>query len=197
MREVMMKAQELAEAILNSETYGKMKKLEGEVRHDETAARLLSDMIEKRQAVENILSSANMQPEELSRASQEMEEALHDSPCRLGCLAQDSRQPFGHFPFSCRLYLRQLFLPEEAQFHSWRNEHASFFVVDHDALLVFHYDEDPQRLHGHRHTFVEAVAHDANDIVDPFPGVRHRGAPFLSQSGQKFLVVHNRLKTIK
>lgn len=75
MREVMMKAQELAEAILNSETYGKMKKLEGEVRHDETAARLLSDMIEKRQAVETILSSANMQPEELSRASQEMEEA--------------------------------------------------------------------------------------------------------------------------
>ena len=75
MREVMMKAQELAEAILNSETYGKMKKLEGEVRHDETAARLLSDMIEKRQAVENILSSANMQPEELSRASLEMEEA--------------------------------------------------------------------------------------------------------------------------
>ena len=75
MREVMMKAQELAEAILNSETYGKMKKLEGEVRHDETAARLLSDMIEKRQAVETILSSANMQPEELSRASLEMEEA--------------------------------------------------------------------------------------------------------------------------
>ena len=75
MREVMMKAQELAEAILNSETYGKMKKLEGEVRHDETAVRLLSDMIEKRQAVETILSSANMQPEELSQASLEMEEA--------------------------------------------------------------------------------------------------------------------------
>ena len=35
MREVMMKAQELAVAILNSETYTRMKKLEGEVRHDE------------------------------------------------------------------------------------------------------------------------------------------------------------------
>ena len=75
MREVMMKAQELAEAILNSETYTKMKKLESEVRHDETAARLLSDMIEKRQAVESILSSAGMKPEELSSASLEMEAA--------------------------------------------------------------------------------------------------------------------------
>ena len=75
MRDVMMKAQELAEAILNSETYTKMKKLEGEVRHDETAARLLSDMIEKRQAVESILSSAGMKPEELSSASLEMEAA--------------------------------------------------------------------------------------------------------------------------
>ena len=75
MRNVMMKAQELAEAILNSETYTRMKKLESEVRHDETAARLLSDMIEKRQAVESILSSANMKPEDLSSASLEMEAA--------------------------------------------------------------------------------------------------------------------------
>ena len=75
MRNVMTKAQELAEAILDSEVYQTMKKLEGEVRHDDEAAFLLGDMIEKRQQVENVLSSANMKPEELSRASLAMEEA--------------------------------------------------------------------------------------------------------------------------
>lgn len=75
MRNVMTKAQELAEAILDSEVYQTMKKLEGEVRHDNDAAFLLGDMIEKRQQVENILSSANMNPEDLSRASLAMEEA--------------------------------------------------------------------------------------------------------------------------
>ena len=75
MRDVMMKAQELAEAIADSEIYRTMKNLEGEVRHDAEASRLLGDMIEKRQAVENILSSAGMKPEDLSQASLEMEEA--------------------------------------------------------------------------------------------------------------------------
>lgn len=75
MREVMMKAQELAEAILDSEVYRKMKKLEGEVRHDPEAGKLLGDMIEKRQKVEETLSSSNMKPEDLSKASLEMEEA--------------------------------------------------------------------------------------------------------------------------
>ena len=75
MREVMMKAQELAEAILDSEVYQKMKKLEAEVRHDPEAGKLLSDMIEKRQKVEETLSSNGMKPEDLSKASLEMEEA--------------------------------------------------------------------------------------------------------------------------
>ena len=75
MREVMTKAQELAEAILDSEVYQKMKRLEREVRKDEEAGKLLSDMIEKRQAVEETLSSSGMKPEDLARASEEMEEA--------------------------------------------------------------------------------------------------------------------------
>ena len=75
MKQVMQKAQELAESILASEIYTDMKRLEGEVRHDPEAAACLSDMIEKRQRVENILSSANMNPEELAQASREMEEA--------------------------------------------------------------------------------------------------------------------------
>ena len=75
MREVMMKAQELAEVILDSEVYRKMKQQENEVKRDPEAARALGDMIEKRNRVETILSSADMDPNELARASSEMEEA--------------------------------------------------------------------------------------------------------------------------
>ncbi len=75
MRDVMMKAQELAEAILDSGYYQKMKDLEREVQKDPVSGHLLEDMYAKRQRVENVLSSANMKPEELSRASLEMEEA--------------------------------------------------------------------------------------------------------------------------
>ena len=75
MREVMMKAQELAEAILSSETYQKMKQQEGAVRNDPDAAAALGDMIEKRQRVEEILSAADMDANELAEASREMEEA--------------------------------------------------------------------------------------------------------------------------
>ena len=75
MRNVMMKAQELAEAILASEIYRKMKQQENDVQRDPDAARALGDMIEKRNRVENILSSTDMNPNELAEASREMEEA--------------------------------------------------------------------------------------------------------------------------
>ena len=75
MHEVMNKAQELAEAILDSEVYTKMHTLELRMNKDEEAAKAMSDMIEKRQAVENILASANLDPDELARASEEMEAA--------------------------------------------------------------------------------------------------------------------------
>jgi cell fate (sporulation/competence/biofilm development) regulator YlbF (YheA/YmcA/DUF963 family) len=71
----MMKAQELAEAILDSEVYTRMKQQENDVKRDPEAGIALSDMIEKRSRVENILSSANMDPNELAEASREMEEA--------------------------------------------------------------------------------------------------------------------------
>ena len=45
MREVMTKAQELAEAILDSAVYRKMKELEGEVRRDPEAANALGQGI--------------------------------------------------------------------------------------------------------------------------------------------------------
>ncbi len=75
MRNVMMKAQELAEAILDSEVYRNMKDQEKAVRRDAEAASLLGEMIEKRNLVESILSAADMDPNELARASKEMETA--------------------------------------------------------------------------------------------------------------------------
>ena len=75
MREVMTKAQELAEAVLNSDIYQKMKQQENAVKRDPDAAKALGNMIEKRNRVENILSSADMDPKDLAEASREMEEA--------------------------------------------------------------------------------------------------------------------------
>ena len=66
---------ELAEAILHSEFYKEMKKTEAEMRRDPEAAAALGEMIEKRNRVESILSSADMDPNELAEASREMEEA--------------------------------------------------------------------------------------------------------------------------
>ena len=71
----MNKAQELAEAILDSECYKTMKKTEAEMRRDPDAAAVLGDMIEKRNRVEEILASADMDPNELAEASRDMEEA--------------------------------------------------------------------------------------------------------------------------
>ena len=83
MRAVMQKAQELAETIADSAIYLKMKELEAEVRHDPEANDALADMISKRQRVEEILSDVNMDPNVLSQASLEMEEAekrMNDNP---------------------------------------------------------------------------------------------------------------------
>ena len=80
MKQVLKKTQELAEAILESEFYQNMKRLENETRRDEEAASLLDDMIWKRKRVEDILSDAKMDPEELKQASLEMnaaEEAMN------------------------------------------------------------------------------------------------------------------------
>lgn len=95
MRNVMQKAQELAEAILASDVCVKMKDLEEKVQKDEAAANAMGKMIEKRQAVENILSSANMDPEDLARASEEMEQAekeMNENP--MICELREARKDF-------------------------------------------------------------------------------------------------------
>ena len=94
----MMKAQELAESILDSEIYQKMKQQENAVRRDPEAAKALGDMIEKRNRVENILSAADMDPNELAEASREMAGFPdHDGQCQQNPQAGDHRGNRGRY----------------------------------------------------------------------------------------------------
>lgn len=75
MQKVMQKAQELAEAILDSSIYQKMHEAELQVNKNEEAVKAVSDFIEKRQAVENLLADSNMDRDALAQAGKAMEEA--------------------------------------------------------------------------------------------------------------------------
>jgi len=55
MREVMMKAQELAQAILDTGYYQKMQELENQLSADETATALIANFVEKRTAFEELM----------------------------------------------------------------------------------------------------------------------------------------------
>lgn len=95
MNNVMHKAQELAEAIVESSVYQRMHESELKFNKDEEAVKAVSDFVEKRQAVENILASNNMDHEELVKAGQAMEEAekfLNEIP--LVKEMQQARQEF-------------------------------------------------------------------------------------------------------
>lgn len=75
MREVMQKAQELAEAIVESSIYQRMHAAELQVNKDEEAVKAVAEFVEKRQAVETVLAQSDMDHELLARAGEEMEEA--------------------------------------------------------------------------------------------------------------------------
>lgn len=75
MQNVMQKAQELAEAILESSIYQKMHEAELQVNKNEEAVKAVSDFIEKRQTVENLLADSNMDHSALAEAGKAMEEA--------------------------------------------------------------------------------------------------------------------------
>lgn len=75
MKNVMQKAQELADAIVASDVYQMMKRLEEEVQEDEAATLAVGNLMQKRQRVEDLLTTRGMDPEELKRANEEMNEA--------------------------------------------------------------------------------------------------------------------------
>lgn len=95
MQQVMQKAQELAESILDSQIYQRMHALENQVTHDEEAAKVIADLMEKRNAVQNLLSSNNLDPNDLTRAAKEMEEAeAAMNNCTIVNELQEARQAF-------------------------------------------------------------------------------------------------------
>ncbi len=75
MQDVMRKAQELADAVVASSVYTRMKELEDVVSEDEAAAEAMENMIASRKRVEEILTMKNMDPEELKRAGEVMQQA--------------------------------------------------------------------------------------------------------------------------
>lgn len=74
MREVMMCAQKLAEAILNSDVYQQMHTLEEQVTQDEAATKAIAAYMEKRTAVEQAMRRQDIDPDELAAAAQELED---------------------------------------------------------------------------------------------------------------------------
>lgn len=75
MREVMMKAQALAEAILQSEIYQTMHELEDKVTKDEAATAAISAYMEKRSNVELLLRAPEFDAEKVAAAGQELQDA--------------------------------------------------------------------------------------------------------------------------
>lgn len=70
MREVMMKAQELAEAIVATGLYEKMQTLEKQVTADPEAAAAIADFVEKRNAFESMLQKAEADKDDFAAAGQ-------------------------------------------------------------------------------------------------------------------------------
>ena len=83
MKEVMMCAQKLAEAILNSDVYQHMHTLEEQVTQDEDATKAIAAYMEKRTAVEQAMCKPDIDPSQLAEAAQELEDvqqAMNDCP---------------------------------------------------------------------------------------------------------------------
>lgn len=73
MEKVLNQAEMLAESILESEEYIKMRLSEQAVMKDEQAAKLVASYSEKRSEVENILASSDMDHQKLATAGEELE----------------------------------------------------------------------------------------------------------------------------
>ncbi len=83
MRNVMEKAQALAQAIVESDIYQRMHTAESQATADADAAGAIAALMEKRQAVENLLAEEGMDHTALAEAGKAMEEAeaaLNEQP---------------------------------------------------------------------------------------------------------------------
>lgn len=77
MEKVLNQAEQLAEAILESEEYIAMRLAEQAAMKDEKATQLVAAYNEKRQAVEALLADANMDHGALAKAGEELQNVEH------------------------------------------------------------------------------------------------------------------------
>lgn len=77
MEKVLNQAEQLAEAILESEEYIAMRLAEQAAMKDEKATQLVAAYNEKRQAVEALLANANMDHGALAKAGEELQNVEH------------------------------------------------------------------------------------------------------------------------
>ena len=75
MREVMMKAQELAQAILETGYYQKMQELEAQLTEDAVASALVASFVEKRSAFQELMQAGNASREEFAAAGKAFSDA--------------------------------------------------------------------------------------------------------------------------
>lgn len=75
MKQVLMQAEKLAQSIVDSEVFITMRRLENELTKDEQAAAIIMEVSEKRQAVEAILASCDLDHEALAKAADSLETA--------------------------------------------------------------------------------------------------------------------------
>jgi Uncharacterized conserved protein len=75
MKNVLAQAEQLARAILDSDIYINMRKMEHGLTTDAQAGRVLADVSEKRSAVESLLASNDMDHAALAAAAKELEDA--------------------------------------------------------------------------------------------------------------------------
>ena len=71
---IFQKTRELGEALLASEAYVKMKAAEEKAMKNEEAARLMSDMLERRSGIQEMMQQTNPDPAALKRLSDEMDD---------------------------------------------------------------------------------------------------------------------------
>ncbi len=72
---VFQKTRELGQALMESETYQKMKAAEEKAMKNEEAARTMGEYLEKRQQLQDLMQSENPDPGALKRLSDEMDAA--------------------------------------------------------------------------------------------------------------------------
>ena len=75
MEKVLTQAEQLAEAILESEEFIRMRLAEQAAMHDTEASRLISDYTERRAMVEGLLAASDMDHDALAQAGAKLEEA--------------------------------------------------------------------------------------------------------------------------